>query len=229
MYFIQEADDDGYFSDMIKELDEQHTLKEAVSSKSALPLTGNSNKDVRYVAAENEYYYWAQNPYGKGNSENPIPEGDWLFFCKMLNNKASTGTEYSIKAPALVPFLDTCRADIPCNSDDASEITNAGVRLAVLTKRNNIPVLADYNDDISFTLTGNNNLIDTLFKEYIEWKNNRYCEVTCVIRWPEHIINNFPWDKRFRINDSNYLVKKIPIKISHDNVITYGATELVRT
>ena len=73
---------------------------------------------------------------------------------------------------------------------------------------------------------GSYGLHNKLFKEYVDLMVNKYREETRIVNWPSWMLGSFAWQKKYRINHINYLVKSIDFDI-YENKIDMKNTILV--
>lgn len=59
------------------------------------------------------------------------------------------------------------------------------------------------------------NLIDYFFSKWINWKLNIARTFETWINFPTYMLFSFPWEKKFRIDNTNYFIKKIEVDLRY--------------
>ncbi|MBA7568856.1 hypothetical protein ES708_10592 [subsurface metagenome] len=237
--FTGEKDD--YFNERVKTIERDHTVCNPVQSIGDLPVSDNKNGDIRYVTEENNYYKWNAGGYGSRqlNSSTNINADNWTFFSEgyWKSNPGNNNIEININA---VPIMigsgsdwsysnPVPRIDRPFNSSVTKEYTDIGVRVAFLNKLSNgYPSASVRNDYVSLEITGDDGLYEQCYKEFIEWKLNRYRECKCSVYWPYNLLSSFHWERKYRIKNTNYLAMDINLSQKGTEQIKFSDTILVR-
>lgn len=232
---------DDYYEERVKNINKDQNICNTVATKGDLPTTGNNNLDVRYVIDEGNYYIWNTANYGSRqlNSSTQIYLGSWMFFSEgfWMSDKGDSNLEIKIEAVPIVSgkglyyssSFKIPRLDIPLNSPVTTEYSETGIRVAFLNEiTDTYPLAKTENDYISLKVNGEKGLYEQCYKEYIEWKLNRYRESNCSIYWPYHLLSAFPWQRKFRIKNTNYFALEINLRQKGSGRIVFDETLLAR-
>lgn len=233
--------EDDYYKERIKYITAEHTIKDAVATEGDLPSTNNSTNDVRFVTDKSAYYIWKIAAFGTRQLKTTtnIYLGNWEFFSEWIDYGDVDGDILFESKFAPIPkyglyYLYGFRRDIPrveiaTNHENSTEVTDGGMRLMFFYSDLGFPTCNSENDELSLRLNGEKGIYENLHKNHIHWKQNRYRQCVCKIQWPVYLLNDFAWEKKVRIKDTNYLVEKFTMYIRHDDRIRFGNTELART
>ncbi len=205
-----------------------------------MPLNGNENNDVRYVKEEKAFFVWNTAPFGTRqlNNTTTLYLGNWQFFSEWTDYGDIEGDLIIESIFSPIPkykhFLygygrELPRIEIATNHENSFEHVDGGLRFMFFDLDAGFPIVNIENNEISLKLHGDKGIFEKFHKKTFEWKLNRYRQCKSKIQWPTHLINNFAWDMKYRIKDTNYLVEKITMYIRHDDRIRFGDTELART
>ena len=122
------------------------------------------------------------------------------------------------------------RIDVPMNTSFTTEYSDAGVRLLFFgSLTDGYPLASFENNYLKLSPDGTNGIYEKLYKHWIEWQLNRAREATVIINWPVRMLNSFKWESKYRIQNTNYLVKEINFKTGKNGRFFFGETILVRT
>jgi hypothetical protein len=236
-----EGEDDEYFSDRVKELNENHTLKDPVAVISDLPLSDNEDGDVRLVTDQNILYVWNSYNYGSRqlNETTSVYLGSWIKFSENFMKLTSGDGSFpvEIKSRPLItgnihPFsygFTTPRLDKPFNHLITKVKTNIGVRTLFLEELvNGYPLPKSENDDISLSISGPIGIYEKLYKNYLHWRIDRYREAQTKIHWPYHLFTSFKWDKKYRINGTDYFIMDMKLSQKGSGPIRFGEATIAR-
>jgi len=69
--------------------------------------------------------------------------------------------------------------------------------------------------DLQLSFNGTYGIYEQLWKNFVDWKLNRAQTFETWINFPSYLLFNFPWEKKFRIRNTNYLVKKIEVDLRY--------------
>lgn len=233
---------DEYYDQRVKNIGKNQAICDPVDTKEYLPFSGNENLDIRFVSDESNYYLWNTSNYGSRqlNSSTQIYLGSWMFFSVGLwkNDPGENNLQIKINAAPIVKGnghrfyasgFRVPRMDIPLNSAINSEYSDTGIRVAFLNElTDRYPLATLENNYISLIVEGEKGLYQQCYKEYIEWKLNRYRECTGIIYWPYHILSSFPWQRKFRVKDTNYFALEINLRQKGSQRIEFDETILAR-
>lgn len=236
-YEIEKPNNDEFYNSRVKSIPDIYNEKTAVNNITDLPGTGNIDKDIRYVKNENSYYVWRDALY---YNEIDTVNGSWKFFSIGFKD-IEVGTDEFIEISSkIVPLLNNIdildfgleksypRIDIPGNDIGTTDYSDPGFRFTLLA--DDVVIRCDYkNSNYSLKFDDNKGLYEQFWKYTLYWRQNIYRESVHLIAWPIHLLVDFAWEKKYRIKETNYLVKEIKLSISHDDQIKFGETTLVRT
>lgn len=240
------TEEDDFYSSKNQETILDYIIKDSISTLNDLPLNNNNSNDIRFVNSEQAFFIWQSNNYGLGTrgtgSLAAANLEKWKYYSKyldILNENADFIIEFSFAPiPGYIYYFQSIavycngnelpRIDIAANSLDIDEITDPGLRYLILTINENNPIGTDHNEYLNLSLHNDNNIYDILLKYYIDWMINRYREAISIINWPAHLFQSFAWWKKYRVKDTNYLVKEINYSENNSGKITWGKTKLAR-
>ena len=233
---------DSFYKERVTEISELYTLKEPVATISALPSSGNNDRDVRLVKDENVYYVFNEADYGSRqvNTTTNIYLGRWKFFSDPFFQmiEGTDRIEKEIKSAPLVRSIPgyqsnyhkVPRVDIAANTSWVKENTDPGIRFVFLDRLENGYPVAEYkNEYMSLEIHGPNGIYEKFYKRIFHWLLDRSRNILSHIQWPVHQLLSFRWDKKVSIKGTKYLVKSIPVIIRKNDSIEFGSSELVRT
>jgi hypothetical protein len=231
--------EDEYWSSRIKEPTDIHTIKDPVAEWINLPLTGNSNNDLRLVLYNNCYYRYYTISF--------LRSSGWEFYSENIlklqegKGKLSIQTKFS---PVLIenyvsfnPIMMFPRVDKEGEFLVMGKGAYDDFRLFFYRGNYSVEVWkTDHYETYIFPLTTNDvynplgakiqqanlalrwdseyGLYNQLYKEWIDLLVNHYREETRFINWPGWMLNSFAWWKKYRVNHMNYLVKSIDIELT---------------
>jgi hypothetical protein len=236
---FENPSEDKYWSARVKEPTDLHTIKEPIYGDQYLPMTGNSNNDLRLVTLTNCYYRYFEISFYKSSG--------WEFYSENILKMQEGEGKFSIEtkfSPLLIeqlimhsPHWIYPRIDKEGNFLIIGEGNYDDFRLFFY--RGLYPVRiwkSDHYETFNYPLSTNDvydpalekipeanlalrwdseyGLYNQLYKEWIDLMVNHYREETRFINWPLWMLNSFPYWKKFRVNHQNYLVKSIDIEIS---------------
>ncbi len=81
--------------------------------------------------------------------------------------------------------------------------------------------------NLTLEYKGEYGLYEQLWKNWLNWKINIARTFENQIMWPEHLLFNFPWEKKFRIRNTNYFVKQIKVNLRY-KAPEVGVSEIVK-
>lgn len=241
---------DEYYSENVKEIQNNMTLKDSVNSFDNLPLTGNNNNDIRLVEDENSYYLYRFDYTTAGPS--------WLFYTKDLISKSEGDEDIKFNSDIstvlmhngyqnhsgnngdtyLFPYVEQVGNDPSLYDFEGNEFS-----LRLLFYRglqdnkegNSYPLgtnsIYDYDGNIitgaslELKYDGEYGLHEQLFKEYIYWKLNNF-SVKTETNWDIKTLLELQDHDKLFLNGVEYLFDKIEFDITQNGVIIKN-TELI--
>ena len=233
---------DSWYSERVNELKTDYNLKDPVASITNLPMNAEHN-DVRLVRDKQQYFIWERSPWGSRQTYNEVNVylGNWRFISENFIAKSQDNEDLKIEISASPIVNDITRTaftqnkiiprmDIPLNTDETTELTEWGVRLMFFTElTDDYPLAKVENSEFSLRINDTNGIYETLYQDWIEWKLNRARDITIPVQWPVRLLNSFKWEEKYKIWNTNYLVKEIKFKVKPDGRIHFEDTILVRT
>jgi hypothetical protein len=232
---------DEYYDERVLEISDKHQLKDSVASQVDLPMFDNDNGDVRLVIDENMYYAWETANYGSRqvNTASSIYIGSWKTYSENFIKKSEGNEDYTIEintkpvisGPAhyFSAGFNIPRIDIAYNNLVATERTETGIRTLFFGELTNyFPLATTETDELSLKIFGDTGLYEKLYKNFLHWRLDRYREAKTIICFPYHLFTTFKWDKKYKINGTDYLIMDIQLSQEGNKAIVFGETFIAR-
>ena len=239
---FEDPADDERWSARVKEITEMLVVKDPVATYASLPMTGNSNNDLRLVQDENclyRYYYinFLKKEGWEFYSENFLKyvEGEGKYeistkFSPVLFEKENSFLFARVeKAGKVLQINESANDDFRLFFDRGMSGYRVDGVLHVYPLLNNdiSDGLGNKVGDLALRWDGEYGLYNKRYRKWIDLMVNRYREETRFINWPSWMMNSFPWWKKHRVNHTHYLIKSIDVEILQSGDIKCKDTVLV--
>jgi hypothetical protein len=232
---------DEYLDEQVNKDLDLTKIKTAVTTVAQLPMTGNSQGDIRLVTTLDHYYIWKQvvftglskwEFYSQNYLDKKDGNGEFTINCSLVplteSKLGGTTIKTNARVDKEVSFL--CFGQTP-QSDFRPYLYYLYQQVQYCIRKRRLAIAADGTNEINMgaiDLDWNSEygLYNQLYKEWVDFMVNNYGEEEREINWPLYMLNDIDWTKKYRNSNMLYYVKSIEIDASAKKT-TIGNTVLV--